>query len=246
MTWNDITLGKYLEIHPVIENDWGDFDKFREIVYILTGKYEDVYKWTEDQIKQYTFLFNIDFEKKVPNIFKAGKKYYRINTDAERMVAARYIEVKTFYSNGYVQNMHRIIASFVVPVQRWGFKYRDIKYDATKHDKYSDDMLSLPFPIAYALTMHFLNIINTIDKRYPLLFDEKIGDDESDGQMGIEQIFSKYYGWIFSTSQVAEHERITLDAAFELPVLQYLNDLAYLKMKGKVEKKQIDDIHKSK
>ncbi len=33
MTWNDITLGKYLEIHPVIENDWGDFDKFREIVY---------------------------------------------------------------------------------------------------------------------------------------------------------------------------------------------------------------------
>ena len=73
MTWNDITLGKYLEIHPVIENDWGDFDKFREIVYILTGKYEDVYKWTEEQVKQYTFLFNIDFEKKVPNIFKAGK-----------------------------------------------------------------------------------------------------------------------------------------------------------------------------
>jgi hypothetical protein len=106
-------------------------------------------------------------------------------------------------------------------------------------------MLSLPFPVAYGLAMHFLNIVNIIDKKYPLLFDEK-ADDEQDGQMGIEQVFSKYYGWIFSTSQVAEHERITLDAAFELPVLQYLNDLAYLKMKGKVEKKQIEDIHKSK
>lgn len=243
MTWDDITLGKYLELHPIIENDWGDFDKFREIVYILTGKYEDVYKWTENEIKQYSFLFNIEFDKKVPNIFKAGKNYYRINTDAERMVAARYIEVKTFYSNGYVQNMHRIIASFVVPVHRWGFKYRDVKYDATKHEQYSGDMLTLPFSIAYGLVMHFLNIVNFIDKKYPLLFDER-HDDEGDDNMGIEQIFSKYYGWIYSTTQVAEHERITLDQAFELPIMQYLNDLAYLKMRGKVEKKQIEDMHK--
>lgn len=245
MTWKDITLEKYLQIHPIIENDWGDFDKFREIVYILTGKYEDVYKWNEEQIKEYSFLFTFDFERSVPNIFRANKRYYRVNADAERMAAARYIEVKTFYSNGYVQNMHRIIASFVVPVSRWGFKYRDLKYDATKHEQYSNDMLTLPFPLAYGLAMHFLNLINVIDKKYPLLFESTGGEDD-ESQMGIEQVFSKYYGWIFSTTQVAEHERITLDATFELPVLQYLNDLAYLKMKGKVEKKQIEDIHKKK
>lgn len=245
MTWSDITLGKYLQLHPVIENDWNDYDKFREIVYILTGKYEDIYTWSEDQIKQYTFLFKTDFEKNIPIIFKAGRQYYKINADINRLVSARYIEAKTFYANGYIQNLHKIIASFIIPVSRWGFKYRNLKYEATKHEQYANDILNIPFPLAYNLGMHFLNIINTIDKNYPLLFDEKI-DDQDERQMDIEHIFQKYYGWIYSTTQVAEHERITLDQAFELPVMQFLNDLAYLKMKGKLEKKQIEDIHKKK
>ncbi len=45
---------------------------------------------------------------------------------------------------------------------------------------------------------------------------------------------------------VAEHERITLDQAYELPVLQFINDLAYLKMKGKMEKAQMEELRKRK
>jgi hypothetical protein len=35
---------------------------------------------------------------------------------------------------------------------------------------------------------------------------------------------------------VAEVERITLDQAYELPIMQYLNDLAYLKAKAANDK----------
>ena len=245
MTWDDITLRQYLQIHPVIENKWSDIDKFKEIVYILTGKYHPVETWTEEQIKEYKFLFNLDLKKNITNIFRAGKKWYRINGDSERMAAARYIEGKTFYANGYMSNIHRFIASFVIPVQRWGFKFRDLRYDATKHEQYAEDMLNLSFPLAYSLGNYFLNIINTIDKKYPILFEAGATEQEEES-MEIDHVFAKYYGWIYSTTQVAEHERITLDQAFELPVLQYLNDLAYLKMKHKVERKQIEEAYKKK
>jgi hypothetical protein len=39
----------------------------------------------------------------------------------------------------------------------------------------------------------------------------------------------EYYGWQYNAGLVAERERITLDEAYKLPYLQFLNDLAYVK-----------------
>jgi hypothetical protein len=41
-------------------------------------------------------------------------------------------------------------------------------------------------------------------------------------------------------------ERITLEQAWDLPVIQYLNDLAYLKMKSKLEAAQLEKLKKKK
>jgi len=243
MTWDDINLGTYLKIHPIIMNDWNDFDKFKEILFILTGKHEDVRKWSEDRIRQYSFLFDNKFDQKVPEIYKADHNFYRINSEIKNITAGRYIEVKSFYSNDYITNLDKIIASFSIPVRRWGFRYKNMKYEVSKHDEYAKDMLSLPFRLAYGLGMQCLSIINKIDKNYPLLFDQSNTEDEIQ-DLGIEQTFMKYYGWIYSTAAVAEHERITMDQSFELPVIQYLNDLAYLKMKGKMEKAQFERLNK--
>jgi len=243
MTWDDINLGTYLKIHPIIMNDWAEYDKFKEIVYILTGKHENVHQWSEKQVREYSFLFDTKFDKKVPEVYKAGGKFYRINDQIKNITAGRYIEVKSFYANDYMTNLDKIIASLSIPVKRWGFKYKNLKYDALQHDKYAADMLSLPFKIAYVIGLQCLNIINKIDGNYPILFGQSV-ENEGESDLGIEQTFMKYYGWIYSTAQIAEHERITLDQAFELPVVQYLNDLAYLKMKDKLEKAQMDRLHK--
>ena len=37
------------------------------------------------------------------------------------------------------------------------------------------------------------------------------------------------FGWQYNAGLVAERERITLDQAYNLPYLQFLNDLAYIK-----------------
>lgn len=54
------------------------------------------------------------------------------------------------------------------------------------------------------------------------------------------------YGWTYQATLVAEHERITLDAAYELSLLQCLNDLAYLKSKAEHDREMIKKIYGKK
>lgn len=92
-----------------------------------------------------------------------------------------------------------------------------------------------------------MDCINGIDRKYPVLFGERVDrEQEAEGGETIDRVFQKYYGWIYSATIVADHERISLDSAFELPVMQFLNGLAYMKMKGKLEQKQMEDIRKRK
>lgn len=37
------------------------------------------------------------------------------------------------------------------------------------------------------------------------------------------------WGWVYSTKQVADFENISVTQAYNLPVIHYLNNLAYLK-----------------
>jgi hypothetical protein len=37
------------------------------------------------------------------------------------------------------------------------------------------------------------------------------------------------WGWVFSTKQVADFNNITINEAYDLRVIEYLNTLAYLK-----------------
>lgn len=48
-----------------------------------------------------------------------------------------------------------------------------------------------------------------------------------------------YYGWIYQAELVSNYEKITLEATYELPTIQFLNDLAYLKAKGEYEAEQV-------
>lgn len=69
-------------------------------------------------------------------------------------------------------------------------------------------------------------------QRYQGLFGGRADPDE-DGAKGdaggFEQYFGERWGWFVSGAQVAELERIPLQQAYALPVIHFLNDLAFLK-----------------
>jgi hypothetical protein len=51
------------------------------------------------------------------------------------------------------------------------------------------------------------------------------------------------YGWIYQATIIAEHERINLEEAFELPTIQALNDLSYIKAKNSFDREQMKQIY---
>jgi hypothetical protein len=54
----------------------------------------------------------------------------------------------------------------------------------------------------------------------------------------IEENFASNWGWVFNAKQVSEFEAIPLDQVYDLSVIQFLNDLSYLKSKKQLDEHQ--------
>ncbi len=85
--------------------------------------------------------------------------------------------------------------------------------------------------------MHTLSGFN---EQYRGLFGLTHENDEAEQKetKNAESVFTENFGWIYSAKQVAEMEGIPLDAVYDLSVIQFLNDLAYLKQKRLVDEYQ--------
>lgn len=53
----------------------------------------------------------------------------------------------------------------------------------------------------------------------------------------------RQYGWIYQATLIAEHEKIKLMEVYELPAIQALNDLSYLKAKNAFDTDQMKKAH---
>ena len=68
-----------------------------------------------------------------------------------------------------------------------------------------------------------------MDRANKGLFDNVDGNERDSGVRKGSSRFIEYYGWQYTTTQVAEYYRISLNEAYQLPALEYLNALAYIK-----------------
>ena len=91
----------------------------------------------------------------------------------------------------------------------------------------------------------FLEVFKTFNESYKGLFG--IEDIEEEDLKPISNTFNDQYGWIYSAKKVAELEGITLEKAFDLPIIQAFNDLAYLKAHQEYEsdilKRQMNEVN---
>lgn len=161
MNWNKITVRQYQDIFPIItDENLTDLDKLVKVIGILTGYNEDfIDSWPIDKLNEYRHLFEFDFKKEARKRVKVNGRYYRFNWEVNKLKAARYIEAKTFVGEGLFQNLHRIMASCVIPQRKVGFLYFDKKYNAAHHDKYANDLLDAPFPFVYNACVFFCQLL---------------------------------------------------------------------------------------
>jgi hypothetical protein len=86
----------------------------------------------------------------------------------------------------------------------------------------------------------FLQGLHHIVGEFETLFSSGVdeGGDEGGRSIGGGGGFAENYGWYFNAKQVADFENVTVSAAFELNVIQYLNILSYLKAKAEHDAEQ--------
>lgn len=161
MNWNKITVRQYQDILPIITNEkLTDLDKLVKMISILTGYDEEIIdSWPIDKLNDYKHFFKFDFKKEAKKRVKVNGRYYRFNWEVNKLKAARYIEAKTFVADGLFQNLHKIMASCVIPERRILGLYFDKKYNAADHDKYANDLLDAPFPFVYNAGVFFCRLL---------------------------------------------------------------------------------------
>ncbi len=165
MKWNNLTLWQYQQIMPIITNpnkDWTELDKEVKLLSVITGLTEyQIDSLTIEDLKELrkdlAFLDEPIEGNPVDFIVINGRRY-RMNYDIKNMPAARYIESKVF-SKDTLANLHKIAASMVIPQKKtWFGKWVDDKYDASKHEQYSQDMQEANFIHIYHSLVFFYQV----------------------------------------------------------------------------------------
>jgi hypothetical protein len=165
MKWNNLTLWQYQQIMPIITNpekDWTELDKEVKLLCIVTGltEYQIDSLSIEDlkELRKELAFLDEPIEGKPVDFIVINGRRYRMNYDIKNMPAARYIESKVF-SKDTLANLHKIAASMVIPQkQTWWGKWVDDKYDASKHEQYSQDMQEANFIHIYHSLVFFYQV----------------------------------------------------------------------------------------
>lgn len=163
--WKKINVWQYQQIYNVYSSK----DKYLTEIEIDSKLVSIVNNLTDTQVdslplkefmelKKSVQFLNQPIEGKPVKYIKINKtKRYKINYDVSKMPFARYIESKVFSEDLY-NNLHKLAATMVIPQKRiLGIWFKQ-KYDASKHQEYSDDMLTARFIDVYHSLVFFYQI----------------------------------------------------------------------------------------
>jgi hypothetical protein len=211
----------YQYINAINQSDMTNIDKLLQTVSVLTGKTVkqlDILGQSKRGVARFNQL-TIEVKKRFEELLKSGDpvtkvKKYKFNFDIERLTFGQYIEIQHFVKQGQIEAIHLIAASMC-------------ENEDASHQQRAAGILQLPFLPIFWNVAHMTEKLNKFNLEYKGLLGI---DEEVDEELVPEQNkFNNRYGWIYSAKKVADFEGIPLEKAFDLPVRQAFNDLAYLK-----------------
>lgn len=214
--WDKITVEMYQYINEINETDMDQIDKMLFSMAFLTGKTEQEF----DKINKYKFAqLQRQLKQRFEQLSVQGNeteriKNFKFNFDVRKITLGQYIEVQHFYKGNYLNNLHLIAASFST-------------CDNLSHVERADKILKMPMLPVLFNVKKFIEVIKKLSDEYSGLFG--IEDVEQEEFKPLTNGFNEQYGWIYSAQKIAEFERIKLDEAYDLPIIQAFNDLSYLK-----------------
>lgn len=223
MNWSDVSLAKFQQIEEINKRDDDDIDKVLYSVCVLFGVTE--YELNNEKPKKALRMIeqvNKLFASKLNPEAKDKIGGYRMNYDIQTITFGQYIELAFFFSNRPERNMHKVLATMATPMSD------DVTGD---HPVKAEYFMGQPIENVIGALACIRTRFEEFNNEYSHLFGV---DPQVYGNVQ-EDDFNKRHGWIYSATRVKDHEGITLEDAFNLPVRRALNALVYIKAKDKYD-----------
>lgn len=213
-----MTVRKYQRIQEIQATTLDDIDRVALIVC-------ELFNLSAEYVNNLSSLKFLKYADKATKLLQTKEPFFnqiRIETDATKITLGQFIECITWLKNDVAQSLHLLAASLTFNFKNFDHQYR------------ANIFLDVP---AGAIVHHvntFVQSFEALILSYKGLFEVEDQEEEPEKP----HPFIDQFGWIFSAKQVAEHEVITLDKSFDLPIIQALNVLCYLKSKQSYDKWQ--------
>lgn len=221
-------LQQFQKIHTIKESLFDDTDKIALIIC-------EVYNFTPEQVDSFTSKKFLKYVNKVEKLFLKGftkpfTLFNRFETDATKITFGQFIECQEWLKQQPIEVMHLVAASI-------------FKGKRTNHKKVADKMLQTNVRLIVDDVMEFVDSLTKLIESYKTLFESADNEEEDLQELKKKaklkkHPFIEFHGWEFSATQVAEHNKITLNAAYKLPIIEALNNLVFLKHKQEYEQIQ--------
>lgn len=209
----NMTLADYQRVSAFWNE--GD-DEVSQIAWVVM----DMYGMTYDEVDQMEPKLFLKYSDRAAKQFRNIDKRpfwsrFKFETDASKITLGQFVEIQHFIKMGQVDAMHLVGASI------WN--------DKRPHVEKAEILLKTNIRHVLQDISRFYLSFGEFINSYKGLFEAEENEDDEEIKPEKPHPFIDQYGWIYSAKQVADHEGITLDAAFDLPVVQAFNALAYLK-----------------
>ena len=161
-----LTLGEYMTLQKTNNDDLTT----PKLMEILTNIPEKVIKKIDDKRSLYVVNKILkekmkDTGKSVRATFEFKDKLYGLETDLTKLNFGGWIDLETFISMGFKENLNKIVALYYRPIQaQIGKKYVLEPYDTDDCIKRSEEFLELPFDYVAGASGFFLTFTNQYTK----------------------------------------------------------------------------------
>lgn len=165
--WEDVTIGNYINLRPVLNSKLNPIERVINILAVLTGQKRDVIK--NISLKQYKSIkkkmsfLETELPKQLKDKrFKIGGQWYEFKVDAKKLLFGEYINSMEILQNSkddeeaIFNNLHHILTTICRPVKKTIFGWKHIKVDSEILRKTADNFLNnMPMTIAYPIGVFF-------------------------------------------------------------------------------------------
>jgi len=148
MNWKDISVFQWQQLTNLfVKEKLDEFELSLKTLAICKGMTENEVdslsmQELKEKLQEIEFVHK-EIEPKAEKYIKVNGRKYKCIYDVRKMPVSRYIETK-YFSTDVNNNLHKIMASMVLPMKKTLLGWKVDKFDASKHEEYAQDMLEAP------------------------------------------------------------------------------------------------------